>query len=269
MDNYNGPFGDLNDYGDFSNMCHPIWDPAKVTTSSKVIYGPASTWNYDRSGGFQASCPPTPPYFKVLDRTYIDISGASAGMSETNPNVKPPVPPPFTNTGLGTPIQRGVLLGPNQLFYHSDHGHAGFYRITTPEYVEWRWMDNRWFWVGKQVAIGWTCFSMNVPYDGCPPGTTYNPQTGTCDVDDGWEWDQGANDGEGEYVPITPGVPVIPPVPPGILPEPDEPDLEPGDPIDCIVSGRDGCEIQEYITGDCDINTICIEPARENNNGIL
>ena len=71
----------------------------------------------------------------------------------------------------------------------------------------------------------------------CPPGTVYNPETGMCDTLPDWDWDPDS----GEYVPTTPGIPHIPPEPPGILPDPDEPDLEPGDLIDCITVG--GCEL--------------------------
>ena len=102
----------------------------------------------------------------------------------------------------------------------------------------------------------------------CPPGTAYNPQTGTCKPLPGYEWDsEGGFDGEGGYVKIDPGIPIIPPVPPGILPPIGDPDNEPGDSVDCIVSGE--CEIPESVTGYCTILTEeCIYPGEERKNNV-
>ena len=118
------------------------------------------------------------------------------------------------------------------------------------------WYDSNIFWfnTGGYWAVSGMSNTLYAIYHassftpGCPPGSVYNPLTGTCDAKPGWEWNPGCSC----FEQVTPGIPSIPPEPPGVLPEPDSPDTIPGEPQNCYVIRCDLPTQVELIPDDID-----------------
>ena len=194
MENYQGPFIDPSQYMGNDNYCDPQWLQESIKTFEGTINGPAYTWDLSRWLGYNMLCPETS--LKVLDHISVGHDHNANGRMQDwrDPNVVPPVPPSYTTGGTGAPIQRGTDLPGDVIYYHGDKFGDNNYTIIIPERVEWVRIFGYWYWYGTAIHVSVTFFTIAEPIDNiCPPGTVFNPVTGTCDVLPGYSWNSGCN----------------------------------------------------------------------------
>ena len=94
---------------------------------------------------------------------------------------------------------------------YSNLAYRGAHAIT----YKFKEMSHGYYIFTKTTKITFHVFiaMTDIPGNVCPPGTVFNPVTGTCDVLDDWFWN-----GD-EYEESIPGVPDLRPIPPGVTPE--------------------------------------------------
>ncbi len=77
------------------------------------------------------------------------------------------------------------------------HYNAHMYSPDGPYWVSYGGGTGQWYITQKSVKSVFYYYNVNNPESYCPPGTTYNPQTGSCDELNSWEWDDDLN----KYIP--------------------------------------------------------------------
>lgn len=175
---YTGPFEDpLFVQDPLTGSCPVI----KATRKEGLTKGPG--WGYPYSylntGGYTSSC--NTSYKYILHHTYTTKSS----INRTN---QPSCPNSWGNqqgiTGRYPLTSTLDDVGSYDTYGNTDLG-AQYYEyhdcVQNPDNT-WNYTYTTWKTTMRFVYVP--------TYDNiCPPGTVYNPDTGTCDVLDGWYWD--------------------------------------------------------------------------------